>query len=175
MAQWLRIHLAMQETGSIPGQGTKIPHAMERQSPQATAREFLRHNKRSCVLHLRLTQPNKYSKNKNFIPIWTRRKVNSVSLLPASPYTTICVFRFIYFNWSIITLQYCDGFCHTSIWIVHGYTCVPSLLKPLPLPSLPLPSLPFPSPPLPSRLSEHRVWVPCVIHQPYTGHLFYIW
>ena len=28
-------------------------------------------------------------------------------------------FKFIYFNWMIITLQYCDGFCHTSIWI--GY------------------------------------------------------
>ena len=49
-------------SGSIPGQGTKILHAMERQSPQATARQFLRHNKKSCVLHLRPMQPNKYSK-----------------------------------------------------------------------------------------------------------------
>ena len=23
------------------------------------------------------------------------------------------------FNWRIITLQYCDGFCHTSAWISH--------------------------------------------------------
>ena len=22
--------------------------------------------------------------------------------------------KFIYFNWRIIILQYCDGFCHTS-------------------------------------------------------------
>ena len=26
-------------------------------------------------------------------------------------------------NW--ITLQYCDGFCHTFTWISHGCTCVP--------------------------------------------------
>ena len=24
-------------------------------------------------------------------------------------------FKKIYFNWRIIALQYCDGFCHTSI------------------------------------------------------------
>ena len=29
---------------------------------------------------------------------------------------------FFFFNWRIITLQYCDGFCHTSVWIGHKYT-----------------------------------------------------
>ena len=29
-------------------------------------------------------------------------------------------FKFIYFNWRLITLQYCSGFCHTLIWISHG-------------------------------------------------------
>ena len=38
---------------------------------------------------------------------------------------------FIYFNWRIITLQNCDGFCHTSVWIGHRYTCVPSILNTL--------------------------------------------
>ena len=33
--------------------------------------------------------------------------------------------RFIYFNWRIITLQYCGGFCHTLTWISHRCTCVP--------------------------------------------------
>ena len=33
------------------------------------------------------------------------------------------------FNWRIITLQYCVDFCHTSTWIKHRYTCVPSLLN----------------------------------------------
>ena len=32
---------------------------------------------------------------------------------------------FIYFNWRLITLQYCSGFCHTLTWISHGNTCVP--------------------------------------------------
>ena len=49
-------------------------------------------------------------------------------------------FYFIYFNWRIITLQYCDDFCHTSVWIGHRYTCVPSILNPLPPLSIPYPS-----------------------------------
>ena len=28
--------------------------------------------------------------------------------------TSLFFFQLIYFNWRIITLQYCDGFCHTS-------------------------------------------------------------
>ena len=41
---------------------------------------------------------------------------------------------FFHFNWKIITLKYCDGFCHTSAWICHGYTCfLPSWTPLLPL------------------------------------------
>ena len=29
-----------------------------------------------------------------------------------------------YFNWRIITLQYCDAFCHTSTWVSYRCTCV---------------------------------------------------
>ena len=36
MAQWSRIHIAVQGTGSIPGPGTKIPHATEQLSPCTT-------------------------------------------------------------------------------------------------------------------------------------------
>ena len=32
---------------------------------------------------------------------------------------------FVYFNWRLITLQYCGGFCHTLTWISHGCTCAP--------------------------------------------------
>ena len=42
------------------------------------------------------------------------------------------------FNWRIITLQYCDGFCHTSAWISHGYKCVPTSWNPLPPHPIPL-------------------------------------
>ena len=31
----------------------------------------------------------------------------------------------IYFNWGLITLQYCSGLCHTLTWINHGCTCLP--------------------------------------------------
>lgn len=31
----------------------------------------------------------------------------------------------MYFNWRTITLQHCDDFCHTSVWIGHRYTCAP--------------------------------------------------
>ena len=48
------------------------------------------------------------------------------------------------FNWRIITLQHCVGFCHTLTQISHRYTYVPYLL------SLPPTSHPIP----PSRLSQ---------------------
>ena len=53
-------------------------------------------------------------------------------------------FFFLYFNWRLITLQYCDGFCHTFTWISHGCTCV----------SQPEPPLPPPSPSHPSGSSQ---------------------
>ena len=53
-------------------------------------------------------------------------------------------FKLIYLNWRIITLQYCDSLCHTSTWIGHRYTSVPSLLN----------TRLQPSPPAPSRLSQ---------------------
>ena len=39
-------------------------------------------------------------------------------------------FSFCFFNWRIIALQYCVGLYHTSTWISHRYTYVPSLLNP---------------------------------------------
>ena len=47
--------------------------------------------------------------------------------------------KLIYFNWRIITLQYCNGFCHTLTWISHGCACVPhpehpSHFSPQPIP-----------------------------------------
>ena len=71
------------------------------------------------------------------------------------PNKTTCTDQYVYivsiayfffknlFNWRIITLQYCDGFCCKLAWIGHRYTCV------LPHPECPLPP---PSPPYPSGL-----------------------
>ena len=46
--------------------------------------------------------------------------------------------KLIYFNWRLITLQYCSVFCHPLTWINHGCTCVPH-------------------PELPSHLSPHLI------------------
>ena len=58
-----------------------------------------------------------------------------------------------YFNWRLITLQYCSGFCHTLTWISHGCTCVPHPERPSHMPPLPIP-LGHPSAPAPSTLSH---------------------
>ena len=47
--------------------------------------------------------------------------------------------KLIYFNWRLITLQYCSGFCHTFTWISHGCTCVPHLETLSHLPPHPIP------------------------------------
>ena len=41
------------DVGSIPGNETKIPHAVEQLSPLATTRESVSHNERSCVTQQR--------------------------------------------------------------------------------------------------------------------------
>ena len=46
-------------------------------------------------------------------------------------------FNVFIFNWRIINLQYCVGFCHTSTWISHSYTYVLSLLNLPPTASYP--------------------------------------
>ena len=49
-------------------------------------------------------------------------------------------FSFLFFfNWKLITLQSCSGFCHILTLISHGYTCGPH--PELPPTSLPIPSL----------------------------------
>ena len=60
---------------------------------------------------------------------------------------------FIYFNWRLITLQYCSGFCHTLTWISHGCTCVPHPEPFSHLPSHPIPQG-HPSAPALSTLSH---------------------
>ena len=63
------------------------------------------------------------------------------------------VFSLFSFNWRLITLQYCGGFCHTLIWISHGCTCVPHPEPPFNLPPHPIPQA-HPSAPALSTLSH---------------------
>ena len=60
---------------------------------------------------------------------------------------------FLSFNWRLIALQYCSGFCHTLKWISHGCTCVPHPEPPSHLPPCPIPQG-HPSPPSLSTLSH---------------------
>ena len=43
-------------------------------------------------------------------------------------------FFFSFFNWRLITLQYCGGFCQTLTRITHGCICVPHPTPPHPIP-----------------------------------------
>ena len=70
------------------------------------------------------------------------------------PLTNFLTFFKFNFDWRIIVLQHCVGFCHTSTWTSHRSTYVPSLL------SLPPTSHPIPPPTLSHlcRLSESTGW-----------------
>ena len=63
------------------------------------------------------------------------------------------LFKFIYFNWRLITLQYDSGFCHTLTWISRGCTCVPHLEPPST--SLAIASL--------TVIPGHQPWAPRLI------------
>ena len=64
--------------------------------------------------------------------------------------------KFIYFNWRLIILQYCSGFCHTLTWISHGCMCVSHPEHPSHLPPHPIP-LGHPSGPALSTLSHASI------------------
>ena len=66
------------------------------------------------------------------------------------------------FSWRKTASQYWVGLCHTSTWVSHRQTCVPSLFN-------------LPPPPTPGGCYRALVWVPWVIQQIPTAYLFYIW
>ena len=58
---------------------------------------------------------------------------NCITIASCSSTMYFCNY-FIYFNWRLITLQYCSGFCHTLTWISHGCTSAPHPETPSHLP-----------------------------------------
>ena len=87
---------------------------------------------------------------------------NWTNTLRGSLFCCCCCFVF---NWRLITLQYCSGFCHTLTWISYGFSCVPH-------PEPPPTSLHIPSP---SIISVHQPWAPCLKHRTWTGDPLHIW
>ena len=73
------------------------------------------------------------------------------------------IFSFIFISWSLITLQYCSGFCHTLTRISHGFTCIPHPDPPSPLLLYPIPLR------LPSALGLST----CLMHPTWAGDLFH--
>ena len=64
---------------------------------------------------------------------WIREPQGYKGLQKSSNTIFLC-FNFLNFNWRIIALQCCADFCHTTRWINHKYTYVPSLLNLTPTP-----------------------------------------
>ena len=74
-------------------------------------------------------------------------------------------FKFIYFNWRLITLQYCIGFAihqHESATGIHVFP----ILNPPPT-SFPIPSL--------WVIPVHQPRASCIMHRTWTGDSFLIW
>ena len=67
-------------------------------------------------------------------------------------------FKFIYFSWRLVTLQYCSGFCHTLTWISHGVHVFPILN--------PTPHL------IPLGHPSAQPWPPCLMHWTWTAICF---
>ena len=81
-------------------------------------------------------------------------------------WVAIAFSEFIYFNWRLIILQYCSGFCHTSTWISHGHTSVPHP-ETVPPTSLPIPSF--------WVIPVHQPGAPRLMHRTWTCDPLHIW
>ena len=62
-----------------------------------------------CLLHCRWILYHLSHQQSPRIPEWVAYPIQSLAI-----FFPRLLFFLIYFNWRIITLQYCDGFCHTS-------------------------------------------------------------
>ena len=96
------------------------------------------------------------------------RELELLFFFSSSFYNSLFFFlknNFIYFNWRLITLQYCIGFAireHESTTGVHVFP----ILNP-PATSLPIPSL--------WVIPVHQPQAYCILHWTWTGDSFLIW
>ena len=126
----------------------------------------------SCAQHTseaKQTEMSEFGKEKRFT---ARPSKETSQLIPwkasSSPKgfgKVFFLFKFIYFNWRLITLQYCIGFAihqHESATSVHVFP----ILNPPPT-SLPVPSL--------WVIPVHQPRASCILHWTWTGNSFLIW
>ena len=85
---------------------------------------------------LRIRWPKYWSFSFNISPSNEYSELNMLTLIYIWINKSLESIFKIYFNWRLITLQYCGDFCHTLTWISHWCTCVPLSWTPLPPPSL---------------------------------------
>ena len=117
-----------EDVGSIPGLGTKIPHAREQLNQHATTTKPSSHSQRAHapqwkILHDATMNPLATTKmGRKWISFFSFFLIN------------------FFFNWRINALQNFVVFCQTSKGISHRHTYVPSLLNLFPT-SLPIPLL----------------------------------
>ena len=98
----------------------------------------------------------------------THRVKFNGDILSIRDYLVLCFCFFkkcIYFNWRLLTLQYCSGFAIHWPESAMGVHMIP-ILSPPPT-SLPIPSL--------WVIPVHQSWAPCLMQQTWTGGLFHLW
>ena len=78
-----------------------------------------------------ITKVNK-EENLRHSSYWTT--ISWVFFIRLPPTFPLFIFIYLIFNWRLITLQYCGGFCPTFTWISLGCTCVPHPDPPYPHP-----------------------------------------
>ena len=143
---------------SIPSTPWRIPSTLNSVSVSAFwIRQLVKHHKRK----MRLPDPWVEMERESHIrhqKTWFKSQISHREAVWS-------FFLIIYFNWRLITLQYCSGICHKLTWISHRCTLVPHPEPPSHLPPHPIPLG------CPSALALST----CLMHQTWTGNLFHIW